>query len=46
MEEIRVTITVENEEQAEQLLAVIVEAEEEGDLDFAFEVHTDRVECT
>ncbi len=44
MDEIRITITLENEEQAQRLLAVIEEGEVEGALDFAFEVHTDRVE--
>lgn len=44
VEEVRITITVENEEQAQQLLAVIEKGEVEGALDFAFEVHTDRVE--
>ena len=44
MDEIRITITVENEEQAQQLLAVIEEGEVEGALDFAFEVQTDRAD--
>jgi len=42
MEGIRVTITLESDEQVEKLLDVIGEAEAQGELDFAFEVRTDR----
>ena len=44
MEEIRITITLESDEQVEKLLDVLGEGEAEGKLDFAFEVKTDRVE--
>ena len=44
MEQVRITITVEGDEQAEKVLDVIGEGEAEGKLDFAFEVRTDRVE--
>jgi hypothetical protein len=44
MEQIIVTITVEGDEQAEKVLGVLGEAEAEDELDFAFEVRTDRVE--
>ena len=44
MEQVRITITVEGNEQAEKVLNVIGEGEAEGELNFAFEVRTDRVE--
>ena len=44
MEEIRITITLESDEQAEKVLDVLGEGEAEGKLDFAFEVRTDRDE--
>ena len=44
MEQVRITVTVEGDEQAEKVLDVIGEGEAEGKLDFAFEVRTDRVE--
>ena len=40
--ETRIVITVETQEQAEKLLAVLEEAAVEGELDFAFEVRTER----
>ena len=44
MEQVRITITVEGDEQAGKVLDVLGEAEAEDQLDFAFEVRTDRVE--
>jgi hypothetical protein len=43
VEQVRITITVEGDEQAEKVLDVLGEGEAEGKLDFAFEVRTDRV---
>ena len=44
MEQVRITITVEGDEQAGKVLDVLGEGEAEGKLDFAFEVRTDRDE--
>ena len=37
MKPVTITLTVENREQADSILAVLSEAEEQGALDFAFE---------
>jgi hypothetical protein len=44
VEQVRITITVEGDEQAGKVLDVLGEGEAEGKLDFAFEVRTDRDE--
>lgn len=36
----KVTITVENSEEVEAILAALQEAEEQGEIDFAFNVQT------
>ncbi len=41
-QEITITITVEDDEQAEKVLGVLGEAEAQNELDFAFAVRTER----
>lgn len=39
----QVTITVESQEQVEAILAALQEAEEQGEVDFAFNVQVEEV---